>query len=204
MWDKNSILTNYNPSTPCADIFEAFCDELGKYYVKKGMKYSKSVPEIIFDNNRLRIELSFNSARFNTPGQTVMVELGVSIIDLELDKKEPVFNNFTLFSKKLKNAEPGTIRVESIFGEQTERKETNKEAEFRFSNCFNIYAIDLMQFKQVTTFLDEHIFNWIEDIYEADKVAELIHNLGSWGRWFSNQQLIEQFLELRHKNVQWK
>jgi hypothetical protein len=85
MWPEESILNRYNEYTPCGDIFQAFCNALGQYYERKGMKYSKSRPKIVFNESSIEIELTFNSSRSNMPGRYVAVEPGVSIYDLRVE-----------------------------------------------------------------------------------------------------------------------
>ncbi len=201
MWKENSILNTYNERTRPAEIFQAFCNELGKYYGSMGMTYSKSRPKITLDNQRVRIELTFNSSRSNTPGRSVMVELGVSVTDLELDKSKPVFNNFTLFSKKLNSDIKGTIIIENVFGEQRQRVEENSESEFRYNKNFNIYGITPDGFETLIDFLNTHVFNWSIDLFETSKVKSLIDELGSWGRNFSNKEMLLLFLEKRHPKI---
>lgn len=85
------------------------------------MKYFRSGPRFVLDTKRNKIVLTFNSSRRNTPGRSVMIERGVSIFYLELDSKNPVFNSFTLFSKKLDTEEQGRIIIENLVGEQITR-----------------------------------------------------------------------------------
>ncbi len=47
-WTDNEILLNHNETTPCKDIFQAVCDELGKYYSDKGFKYARSKPKLTY------------------------------------------------------------------------------------------------------------------------------------------------------------
>jgi hypothetical protein len=49
-WTTNSILINHTQShTPCKDIFQAVCDEIGAFYSKKGFKYTASRPKITIE-----------------------------------------------------------------------------------------------------------------------------------------------------------
>ncbi len=201
MWEENSILYTYNERTRPAEIFQAFCDELGKHYQKKGMKYFRSGPRIVLDTKRNKIVLTFNSSRSNTPGRSVMIELGVFIFDLELDSKNPVFNSFTMFSKKLDTEEQGRIIIENLVGEQITRKEENVESEFRYNKNFKVYGLSENGFQQVISFLDGKVFAWSEDLYDTVKVKVLIEELGSWGRNFTNKEMLTQFLAMQHPTI---
>ena len=40
-WTENITLSEYSKYTPCQEIFQAVCDEIGKHYEAKGLKYSR-------------------------------------------------------------------------------------------------------------------------------------------------------------------
>ena len=67
-WTDNMTLLEYSKYTPCQEIFQAVCDELGKHYVAKGYKYSRSQPKLKIEKSDIKLEVAFCSSRSNTPG----------------------------------------------------------------------------------------------------------------------------------------
>ncbi|WP_207428784.1 hypothetical protein [Pedobacter sp. SYSU D00535] len=210
MWKDDSILYNYSEETPCAHIFQAFCDELGLYYEAKGCKYTPSKSKITYQDENIKLVIGFSSSRTNTPGEHVAVAFGVSLHFLEFDKMRKkrgekvhhgVIGDMTLLSKRLEGAPWGTIIIENVFGDRIERVEKDSEAEFRYNNYFNVYGIDVEKFKKVISFLDSHIFVWIKHILEENKVKELIQTTGAWGRWSINNDNFKEFLTLKYPNL---
>jgi hypothetical protein len=209
MWTEDSILNTYHARTSCGDIFQAFCNALGEHCEQRRMKYTKSKPKIVFNDSKVQIVLTFNSSRSNMAGRYVAVELGVVIDDLEWNNerkkhgKNPssVLNNFSIFSKKLEGVPPGTIRIENVFGEQLERTEENSESEFRYNKNFNVYGIDQQKFKTLIDFLDSKVFTWSSQIHDADKMKELIENVGNWGRPFIEEHNFKEYIQFKHPKL---
>ncbi len=85
-WKKDSILNNYNSNTKPSEIFKEVCDLIGNYYTKKGWKYSKSRPKIIYNNSDLTIEINFWSSRSNMAGSFVHLEILPYVCSKKLKK----------------------------------------------------------------------------------------------------------------------
>jgi hypothetical protein len=57
-WTSNEILLNHTQShTPCKEIFQAVCDEIGAFYTKKNFKYTASRPKITIEKYGIKVEI---------------------------------------------------------------------------------------------------------------------------------------------------
>jgi len=64
-WTENKTLLEYSKYTPCQEIFQALCDELGKHYEAKGFKYSRSRPKLTIEKDNIKLVIAFWSSRNN-------------------------------------------------------------------------------------------------------------------------------------------
>lgn len=206
-WATDSLLNGDISFVRPAELFRAFCDELGNYFQSKGLKYRKSRPLITFEDEEVKIDIGFSSSKSNTRGEWVAVELGVNIYWKELLRVRElrgekgyggVIGDMSIFSKRLDNEESGTIVIQNIFGEVIKRKEDNSESEFRYNKNFNIQGITNDKFQKVIDFFETKILNWATDIRDEEKVKSLIINAGSWGRWALNSGNFKSFLEMKY------
>lgn len=74
-WEENSVLYNKSPYVPPRKIFQAVCNELGRYFSQSGAKYTKSNRKIKFELGAARLETVFWSSRSNTAGEWVNLEI---------------------------------------------------------------------------------------------------------------------------------
>jgi hypothetical protein len=206
-WTTDSLFNKDISSAKPAEIFKAFCDELGNYFNIKGLNYRKSKRIITFEDNEVKIDIGFNSSRSNMRGQWIGVELGINIYWKELVRLQElrgekvhggVIGDISIFSKRLGNEEPGTIVIQNIFGEVIKRTEENSEAEFRYNKAFNIHGLTAENFQKIIDFFETNILNWSRDIRDEEKVRQLIVSTGTWGRWMLNSGNFKRFLELRY------
>jgi hypothetical protein len=192
-WKEDSILNKYSKYTPCNDIFKAVCDEIGRYFIEKGYKYSSSRPKIALIDNDVKIEVSFYSSRSNIPGDWVAFEICISVISLEYIKykKEQgektqgrLFGEMALFSKKLENVTNGMVRIKKIFGEDIERIEDDRtEPELKIGKTLNVYGITTSDFLKLIDFLEKEVFIWTKKIDDKNEILKLINSTGKTGRW---------------------
>lgn len=87
-WQKNSILYNMTPYTATRDIFQAVCNEIGRYYGSKELKYTKSKRILKWKGNKIRCEFGFWSSHSNIRGEWVNLETVTSVFALEASGME--------------------------------------------------------------------------------------------------------------------
>lgn len=73
LWD-NEILINQQDKEP-KDIFDAYCDELGRHYLEKNFKYFKSKPGIERITDDIVESINFWSSKVNVKNECVHLEI---------------------------------------------------------------------------------------------------------------------------------
>lgn len=74
-WEENSVLYSKSPYVPPREIFQAVCNELGRYFSQNGAKYTRSNRKIKFPLGAARLETVFWSSHSNTAGEWVNLEI---------------------------------------------------------------------------------------------------------------------------------
>lgn len=105
VWQDGSILYNNSPYVPPREIFQAVCDELGRYYSEKGAKYTKSNRKIKVKFEHLLCEFGLWSSHSNIRGEWVNLEIVTSVYALDktdMEKKGLLYinirpNNFNVY-----------------------------------------------------------------------------------------------------------
>lgn len=87
-WEQGSILNETSPYAAPKDIFQAVCNELGRYYSQGGAKYTKSNRKIKWSFERIRCEMGFWSSHSNIPGEWVNLEIVTSVYALDKSEME--------------------------------------------------------------------------------------------------------------------
>lgn len=82
-WEEDSILFNVSEYTPTKDIFQAVCNELGRYFKLQGGKYTKSRPTLKWKGKKLRCEMGFWSSHSNMQGNWINLEIVTSVYALD-------------------------------------------------------------------------------------------------------------------------
>lgn len=82
-WKEGSILYQCRAHTPTREIFQAVCDELGRYYQDRGLKYTKSSRRLKWRGERLRCEFGLCSSHSNIAGKWINLEVVSSIYALD-------------------------------------------------------------------------------------------------------------------------
>lgn len=78
-WAENSVLYSDSPYVPPREIFQAACDELGRYFTQLGAKYTRSNRKIKWTFGAVRLEAAFWSSHSNMAGEWVNFEIVSSI-----------------------------------------------------------------------------------------------------------------------------
>ena len=180
-WTENEILLNQTLDSAPKDIFQAVCDELGKYYSKKGFKYARSTPKLTYKDKEIKFELRFSSSSSNTRGEWVSLDMFPSISSIELEKEKHIrpciMSVSSMLTKKGNWENKNLIITETIFGEKIEHiDEQLNEPIFRYSNHCNVYGIDKIKFEKLVGFINEKILIWINKIKTDSGVNEILEN----------------------------
>lgn len=188
-WTDNKTLLEYSQYTPCKDIFQAVCDEIGKHYTKKGYKYFRARPKIIIEKGNIKLEISFSSSRSNIPGQSVNLEILPNFYSKQLKNSKTkglLFGHTGIFYNKYKD-DVTKIRVNQIFGEVLERTdEYSSESKIIDSNNCNIYGLEKEEFNTILNFIDNKIIIWLDKIQTMEGLLELITNASPTRIWSLN------------------
>jgi hypothetical protein len=186
-FDENSVLNKYNEYTPCKDVFQAVCDEIGKHYVSIGWKYTRSRPKITFKNKEIKIEIAFWSSGSNTPGSYVNLEILPNISSIELvnqSKKEGkktkgyILSFIQLLTERYDNKEDGTKKIIKILTDNTERiDEYDSTPEIKYNNNINVYGINENELLKIIDFIDNRIVSWTKTINNKDDISTFLSNL---------------------------
>jgi hypothetical protein len=161
-WTTNKILLNHNENTPCNDIFQAACDEIGAYYVReKGFKYTPSRPKLVLQKGDIKLEIAFFSTRTNVQGKWVTLQIMPQI-----------------FAKSAKNAEnpkgillgypdifyhptdemPPKMTIHHIYGEVEYNTESwITESVIRDYHACELYGLTEEKFSKILGFIDGKI-----------------------------------------------
>lgn len=78
-WEENSILYNISEYMPPKDIFQAVCNELGRYFSLHGAKYTKSNKKLKWNGKKVRCEMGLWSSHSNIQGDWVNLEIVTSV-----------------------------------------------------------------------------------------------------------------------------
>jgi hypothetical protein len=177
-WTQNKTLLEYTPYTPCQEIFQAVCDEIGKHYQDKGFKYSRSRPKLAVEDEKIKLEIAFWSSRSNIPGESVSLEINPGFYAKQLKKESKtkgfLFGHTGIFYHKYLD-DKTKIRVNQIFGDVLERTDQySYESKIIDNNNCNVYAINEEKFKKIIDFIDLKILPWFSKIQTENGILELL------------------------------
>ncbi len=208
-WTDNKILLEYSKHTPCQEIFQGVCDELGKHYETKGFKYSRSRPKLTIEKGNIKLVIAFWSSRSNIPGDWVNLEILPNFYSKQLaktsDSKGFLFGHTGLFYHKYTD-NPKQILVKQIFGGELERiDEYSNESKIIESNSCNVYGIDKEKFDLIVQFLDNKIVPWASKLATEEGILELLTNASPTRIWSlngkgSNSDFIK-YVQLNFPNI---
>lgn len=197
-WTDNNILLNQDVSTPCKDIFQAVCDELGEYYSDKGFKYARSRPKLTYKDNEIKLEIKFFSSASNTPGEWVCLDIIPVFVSLDLENtkypKPYILGSSTIMTKIGDWADKKLIITETAFGERINHiDDYSEEPLFRYSNNCNVYGINKEKFDLLVSFIDSKIISWIEKAKTKEGILEVIKNRNKRTDWELNNSGLKEY-----------
>ncbi len=180
-WTNNKTLSDYSKHTPCNDIFQAVCDEIGKYYAQKeGFKYARSRPKIMLKNKDFKLEIAFWSSRSNIAGNYVNLEIIPMFYYLNVPKnhqsKGILFSHGAILHHAYTN-DIQRVRHNYIFGNVEEFVlDYSHESVIKDVNMCNVYGLDETKFEQIIAFLDTKIIVWLDKLKTEKGILELLNN----------------------------
>jgi hypothetical protein len=180
-WTDNKTLLNHSKHTPCNDIFQAVCDEIGKYYVAHhGYKYARARPKLTIKKKDFKLEIAFWSSRSNIAGNFVNLEIIPAFYDVTLPKKHLkkglLFTNNAILNHKY-TTDSQQVRHVSIFGEvEGLILKDSSESVIKYLNMCNVYGLDEEKFKKIIAFIDTKIIVWLDKIKTENGILELVDN----------------------------
>lgn len=155
MWMEGSVLYNCSEHTPTKEIFQAVCDELGRYYGKKGKKYARSSHTIKWKGKHLKYQIKFNSSHYNRQGDSVCLEIIINIWALSAEGMERKGILYLETWSGIPPAGSDKITIVGIDGEVKERKPMEWEAPgLIYSRNCEIYGIDYNLFEKIVGYID--------------------------------------------------
>jgi hypothetical protein len=203
-WTQNKTLLEYTKYTPCKDIFQAVCDEIGQHYVQFGFTYARSRPKITFKNKDLKLEISFWSSGYNMPGNYVKLEIIPAFYDLKSKSKKPLFYHIGLFCQPLMTDNQTFVRILDIFDETIEGNMPQWGEPLIIDNwrC-NVYGIDGVKFKKLLDFMDTKIISWLDKLSTEKGVIELLDVMSKTehGRNGLNKMEMEKYVKTHFPNI---
>jgi hypothetical protein len=114
MWTFDSpILQRMSPHAAPKDIFQAVCDELGRYYARDGLRHVRSRPRLEQKRGELTLVMAMWSSRHNISGVQVALEVVSTVHSAELKKwikKTGIGRNDAVFDVDTKDPETGHYR----------------------------------------------------------------------------------------------
>jgi hypothetical protein len=181
-WTTNKTLLSHSKNTPCKDIFQAACDEIGAHYVRNaGFKYTPSRPKLLLERGEYKLEIAFFSTRTNVQGKSVTLQ---------------IIPNF--YAKSSKNAEnpkgilrgypdlfyhpsyemPPKMTINHIYGEVEYNTESwITESVVRDYHACEVYGLTEEQFHKILVFIDAKIIAKFEERMRQLTMKKALFNL---------------------------
>jgi len=184
---QGSVLRTYTRNTPCEDIFQAVCNELGEYYKLHGFKYAKSGPHITGKVGDIRFKLAFWSSRSNTMGEYVNLEMIPSFKSISLEKKlgkeeSYIWGHPDICYRHIDCSNKCDVIVRYPFEPDLEREDTHYKNRLILSNNVNLWDIDEDKFVKLVNFINEHIVNIIYTLQDEVLLRDYLSSLDDFSK----------------------
>jgi hypothetical protein len=203
-WTQNKTLLTYTKQTPCKDIFQAVCDEIGQHYAQFGFTYARSRPKIWFKNKDIKLDISFWSSGYNMPGNYVKLEMIPAFYDVKSKSKKPLFYHIGLFCQPLMIDNQEFVRILDVFDETIEGNMPQWGEPLIINNwrC-NVYGINGEKFKKLIEFINTKIIYWLEKLSTENGVIELLDFMSKTehGRSSLNKMELENYVKLHFPHL---
>ncbi len=211
-WTTSKTQICQSETTPCREIFQTVCDEIGAYYESNGFKYSRSIPKITFKDASIKFEICFNSSGSNMQGNYVNLEINPYFYSTELSKIHKnngfLFGALALFYQKYTD-NPKQVRLRQIFGDVVEQiDEYSNLSEIKDNRNCNLYGLDDFKFNKIIEFIDRKILPWILKIQNIEGINELIENPSGTRIWAlnldgksNNNSMFVEYVKLKFPSI---
>lgn len=180
-WEKGSVLYNQTPQVQTNRIFQAVCDELGRYYTEKGFGYHKGQNSVVFEDNNIKAYVTILLSYENMEEKSIWIEISSVFYDTQLtrdctgDNILFSYNDIT-FDYDLQNPSEKHI-VKQLYGREVEVENMagKKDCEtVWYGRSCGIYNITPENFLKITEYINKRIFPWVKKIQTLQGVQELI------------------------------
>lgn len=207
-WQNGSLLSNVTFDTPCKEIFQAVCDEIGRFYQTKGFKYSTSGRKLEYQYKGFKLKISFASSHYNSVGQSVGFEVNSGLYPDKLQKQYKadkhrllpiILSNVDLLDEIMPDREPGTVQGVSMFGEVNEvRDELYKYALRIYSRYRNVYGITIENFKKLLEYLNLIITYSFSLVLNPQVLVDYINKTHERKFYWLKEERFLDYLRLYH------
>lgn len=147
--------SDYSEYTPAREIFQAVCDELGRYYAEKGKSYTRSGRKIKWKGKNLKFEIHFASSHSNTSGRCITLEIIACVWALSADGMERKgILNFPI-REEIAPSDQECVIVKQIDGTELKRVPTDPERiAVVYNNYCNVWGINGKMFENIIRYID--------------------------------------------------
>jgi hypothetical protein len=178
----HKTLLNHNENTPCKDIFQAACDEIGAYYVReKGFKYTPSRPKLVFETGEYKLEIAFFSTRTNVQGQSVTLQvLPVFYAKSSKNTENPkgILTGYPDLFYHPTDEMPPKMTINHIYGEVEFNTESwITESVIRDYHACDVYGLTEEKFHKILVFIDAKIIAKFEELMSQLTMKKALFNL---------------------------
>lgn len=207
-WSSDSLLYHVNASIPSKDIYQAVCDEIGRFYQTKGFKYAPSGKKLEYQYQDFKIKVQFASSHYNTGGEWVLLEINTGIYPQRLQKqykesKETllpiILANVDLLDEVLLNKPQGTVIGVDMFGREHEVIEEGKPYALRkYARSVNVYNISLDDFRKILSYLNKVIQYSFSLVLNESTLVNHINSAYERKFYFLKEKRFVDYLHLYH------
>jgi hypothetical protein len=181
-WTTNKILLNHNENTPCKDIFEAACDEIGAYYsAEKGFKYTPSRPKLVLERGEYKLEIAFFSTRTNVQGKWVTLQIIPTFYaksSKNTDNPKGILTGYPDIFYHPTDEMPPKMTINHIYGEVEFNTESwITESVIRDYHACDVYGLTEEKFHKILAFIDVKIIAKFEELMSQITMKKALFNL---------------------------
>lgn len=208
-WSVDSLLYHVNASTPSKDIYQAVCDEIGRFYQTKGFKYAASGKKLEYQYQDFKVKVQFASSHYNTGGEWVLLEINTGIYPQRLQKqykeaKETllpiILTNVDLLDEVISDKPQGTVIGVDLFGHEHEVIEEGKPYALRkYARSVNVYNLSLNDFRKILAYLNKIIEYSFHLVLNESAMVSHINNAYERKFYSLKEKRFVDYLRLYHK-----
>jgi hypothetical protein len=182
IWTINKTLLSHNEHTICKDIFQATCDEIGAYYVKKkGFKYTPSRPKIVLEQGEYKLEIAFFSTRTNQQGKSVTLQIIPTLYaksSKNVKNSKGILTGYPDIFYHPTDEIPPKMTINHIYGEVEYNTESWITASvIRDYHACEVYGLTEEKFHKILVFIDTKIIDKFEALKTQSMMKKTLFNL---------------------------